>query len=340
MSTEVEIRRVRRLVDDLNEEISYLLTVPPSSRQRSELARAETRRVAFQRELDALLGRKPAPTPPPRPARATRKGRRDEQPDEPEPTYWRPPSCDVTRLPTSKGGWTDFEFSPEEAEELEYRDRRAIAAMQKRIADYHAGKQYPCPPAWIHGTFDDGSIHIQAHALVNGKKEYVGGLVARPSRVGGKNVYVSGASNVEHYDVLADCPGIGRRMYERAAEMACEKKSVLVGSRMRSVFSEKFWQRQITKGRATCTPGGSSIHEEPHKRLRQQLLDGRVTVPQFVALTCNVMEEPAGDWKCGHIPLFESVCPDPPDPKKKIDLSGLRLRGRGRYRLTTTSRRR
>ena len=340
MSTEVEIRRVRRLVDDLNEEISYLLTLSPSARQRSELTRAETRRAAFQRELDKLMGRKPAPPPPPRPQRVSRKAGKGAAPDEPEVDYWRPPKCDVTRLPTSRGGWSEFEFSPEEAEELEYRDRRAIAAVQKRIADYHAGKQYPCPRAQITGTYDDGGIHVSAHALIGDKMEYVGGLHARKMRVGGRDVFVSGASNVEHYDVLADCPGIGRRMYERAAEIACQRKSVLVGSRMRSAFSEKFWQRQITKGRAKCGPGGSSVHEEPHKRLRQQLLDGRVTVPQFIQLTCNVMDEPAGDWKCGHVSLVESVCPTPPDPRAKIDLSGLRLRGRGRYRLTTTSRRR
>jgi hypothetical protein len=44
----------------------------------------------------------------------------------------------------------------------------------------------------------------------------------------------------------------------------------------------------------------------------------------------------SGLWPCEYVPLRSGACPTP--PAKNIDLSG--LRGRGRYRLTTVSRRR
>jgi hypothetical protein len=86
-----------------------------------------------------------------------------------------------------------------------------------------------------------------------------------------------------------------------------------------------------------CEGHAAEVFEAPLKRLREALEDGRITVPQFVQLSCNVQPKPAsGLWPCEYVPLSSSACPTP--PAKNIDLSG--LRGRGRYRLTTVSRRR
>lgn len=46
--------------------------------------------------------------------------------------------------------------------------------------------------------------------------------------------------------------GIGTRLYEMAARDACAKGIRLQSDRRRSAYSEKFWQKQVNKGRAVC----------------------------------------------------------------------------------------
>lgn len=53
--------------------------------------------------------------------------------------------------------------------------------------------------------------------------------------------------------------GVGTRLYEAAARDACEIYGApLTSDAMRSAYSQKFWEKQVAKGRATCLKECSS----------------------------------------------------------------------------------
>lgn len=85
--------------------------------------------------------------------------------------------------------------------------------------------------------------------------------------------------------------GVGTRMYEAAAQVACASGQVLVSDDKRSRFSEGFWKKQAKKGRATCDAS------QPGTRLNDDL-------------------SYRGNWRCHRYRL--KPCPAP------VALSGLR----------------
>ena len=328
------IADTRRQANEVEARISRILTMPSGAARRRAMALAESERAEFAKEIARLRkmqkGAAPKPTQPDAPApRAQSAGREKGE-------KWRPSSCDVTKLPPQRGGWKELSFSRHDVAAFEARDREAIEQARRRIAQSESQDLF-CPVPEIVHELSPGSLAVYAYVTLDGKRTHVGTLAAQADTLDGERVFVTKSADIEEYGVLADCPGIGRKMYERAAEVACASGGRIVGSRLRSVFSEKFWKRQITRKRATCRGSTAEVFGAPLDRLREALEDGRITVPQFVQLTCNVGPRPSANlWPCEYVPLSRGACPTP--PAKHVDLSG--LKGRGRYRLTTASRRR
>jgi hypothetical protein len=46
--------------------------------------------------------------------------------------------------------------------------------------------------------------------------------------------------------------GVGTRIYEQALKLACKHQRRLTSDTSRTVYSEKFWRKQVRKGRARC----------------------------------------------------------------------------------------
>jgi hypothetical protein len=57
---------------------------------------------------------------------------------------------------------------------------------------------------------------------------------------------------VAYAEVLKPGQGVGSRLYQAAALFACGKRKTLASDDKRSRFSEGFWKKQASKGRATC----------------------------------------------------------------------------------------
>lgn len=334
MTRAAEIATTRRLIAEANARISRLIAMPAGTKKRRLLTVEEGNLRDLTKDLARLEGRtvsREAVKEPDAPAPVTRSAPAGAE-------KWRPSKCDVTKLPPRQGGWEELTFSRHDVMAFEARDRDAIEAARRRIARSQSEDLF-CPVVEIEHELSPGTLAIYAYANIDGKRTHVGTLAAHADTVDGERVFVTKSADIEEYGVLADCPGVGRRMYERAAEVACGLGGRIVGSRLRSAFSEKFWKRQVTKGRATCRGSTAEVFMHPLHRLREALEDGRITVPQFAQLTCGIPSRPTTErWGCEYVPLNKEICPEPPDPKAKIDLSG--LRGRGRYRLTTSRRRR
>lgn len=59
-------------------------------------------------------------------------------------------------------------------------------------------------------------------------------------------------SDIRVADELKRC-GVGTKLYEQAAQFACKTfKEPLHSDFERSAMSNRFWQKQVAKGRATC----------------------------------------------------------------------------------------
>jgi len=334
-----EIARLREEISLLTRRESSVIAMPSGPARRRAQAQITDARAYYQKELDKLLQRERVETARMATAKAGPTVTQPVGPDGEKGEKWRVSSCDVTKLPLQKGGWRELSFSSRDAAVFERRDREAIAEARERIARVkERGETLWCPiPEIIHEITPD-MISVYAYVNIDGRRTHIGTLAAPLMEVKGEQVYVTKSSDVHEYGVLADCPGIGRKMYERAAQIACRRGSRIVASRLRSTFSEKLWKRQIESKRATCTGGSADVFIAPLDRLRSDLENGYITVPQFVQLTCNVQPKPPSKtWPCEYVLLNKEVCGEPPG-EKPIDLSG--LRGRGRYRLTTASRRR
>jgi len=78
--------------------------------------------------------------------------------------------------------------------------------------------------------------------------------------------------------------GIGTKLYETAARTACKLGAPLASDSSRTRFSQAFWEKQVTKGRATCMAGS-----------------GRA-----VRLTDEFGRK--GTWRCG---TYALTCPAP-----------------------------
>ena len=205
------------------------------------------------------------------------------------------------KLIRDAGGWEEFHWTPAEARRLEERDSAAIATAMSNTPKV-------CPIA-TYRTLRANSSGFQILAYANGV--HVGQLSADMSMKPGGKTYVVSAAAITDYDVLSRCPGIGTGMYEAAARLACEQGGVLAGSGSRSVFSQKFWARQVHAGRATCGGGAASIYWQAMWKLQEDLRYSQLTVPQYNQLVANVPKKPAtGNWPCAYVPL--KACPAPP----------------------------
>jgi len=147
---------------------------------------------------------------------------------------------------------------------------------------------------------DAGTISVRAYVAAGSGWKVAGTLTAQTDEDGR---FVIGSAFVP-LALLATCPGLGTGMYEAAATAACEYGSVLAGSGQRSAFSERFWKRQVLKGRALCVGDEASVYESPHADLRSALELGKINVPQYNNLVRGLPERPRnGYWKCETIPL-------------------------------------
>lgn len=205
------------------------------------------------------------------------------------------------KLIRDAGGWGEFHWTPVEARRLEERDSAAIATAMSNTPKV-------CPVA-TYRTLFAGPAGFQILAYANGV--YVGSISANMSMKPGGKTYVVGTAVINDYDVLSRCLGIGTGMYEAAARLACEQGGVLAGSGGRSVFSQKFWARQVHTGRATCEGQTAYVYSPPMEKLREDLQHGLLTVPQYNQIVANVPKKPATDnWPCAYVPL--KACPAPP----------------------------
>jgi hypothetical protein len=78
--------------------------------------------------------------------------------------------------------------------------------------------------------------------------------------------------------------GIGTKMYEQAARIACRARRPLASDKTRTKYSNGFWEKQASKGRATCAVRSGGV----------KLAPGTF--------------EPKGRWSCG---TFALSCPAP-----------------------------
>lgn len=63
---------------------------------------------------------------------------------------------------------------------------------------------------------------------------------------------VKGGLSVAYAETTKPGAGVGTRLYEAAAHVACSSGRTLTSDDKRSRFSEGFWKKQAKKGRATC----------------------------------------------------------------------------------------
>lgn len=131
--------------------------------------------------------------------------------------------------------------------------------------------------------------------------------------------------------------GIGTKLYEGAALVACLQGTRLVSDTFRSVFAEAFWRKQAKKGRAVCidrSPAGT-YHAPVFERERQARLNCRAAQPfasehdirrctrrQLRGLLKRLPKPKEDSWSCGRWALKPSVCRD----EGTVDLSGLKAK--------------
>jgi hypothetical protein len=204
------------------------------------------------------------------------------------------------------GGWWKLQIKEEDARRLEQRDALAMRMHAK-------GVTAPCPLTRYRvrdgRNSEVGAFTILAEVRQQDSNRYkeIGSLRAYPDFDGGP--YVVHWSSTP-YSILATCPGLGTKLYEAAAREACKRGSWLAGSPQRSPFSEKFWKRQIQKGRAVCGGGGAEIYDPPVEDLRDELNRGKITVPQYNKLRRNLPRMPESRmWPCRYVPL--TACQGP-----------------------------
>lgn len=132
--------------------------------------------------------------------------------------------------------------------------QRIAAATVNRDRKRHAlGAPPTCPPLRF-TTQDRGDrVLVWAHdGVEDGSAFTVAGWTAllRADRVGD-------ALQVKAIQVDASLQrcGVGTRLYEEIAKVACAEGRTLRSDRRRTGYSEAFWRKQASKGRATCTPG-------------------------------------------------------------------------------------
>jgi GNAT superfamily N-acetyltransferase len=77
--------------------------------------------------------------------------------------------------------------------------------------------------------------------------------------------------------------GLGTKLYEQAAQFACKAfKKPLHSSIERSAMSDRFWQKQVAKGRAVCV---ARTHEPPAEQPDWVPVPGRSGCVRY-RLTC------------------------------------------------------
>jgi hypothetical protein len=90
--------------------------------------------------------------------------------------------------------------------------------------------------------------------------------------------------------------GVGTKLYEAAATWGCAKGLMLTSDRLRSAYSDGFWQKQVRKGRATCvkaTPSGwRQTQPDP-----QLAVDGRSNCVHYKLKNCEVATDLSGSKK-------------------------------------------
>jgi GNAT superfamily N-acetyltransferase len=109
-----------------------------------------------------------------------------------------------------------------------------------------AGKK-ACPVLKIKTAELGGSYEIYA----THKAKIIGFLIARPDSRPVRGKSFLRVEGVEVEPPYRRC-GVGTRLYEVAAKLACSRGETLSSDVNRSVDSQGFWAKQVKKGRAKC----------------------------------------------------------------------------------------
>lgn len=208
----------------------------------------------------------------------------------------------VERLINGHGGWKGITFGPSQVTRFETRDRAAMITAAENKAK---GIKPTCPrmrheyiPPYRPNA--DSAIRVKAEVQEADGMWVSGGFIEAYPKHG---YYVVSTSEVPLH-LLARCPGLGTKLYETAAKVACQQGTSLAGSPMRSAFSERFWQRQVQKGRANCGAGKADTYDSPMWTLGEALRTGDITVPEFNNLVRGLPAMPRGNkWDCMLVPL-------------------------------------
>ena len=109
-------------------------------------------------------------------------------------------------------------------------------------------------------------------------RDAIGHMELEPTKTGAGSLL-----RVAFAEVSTPGQGIGTKMYERAARYACSKGMPLSSDKLRTKYSQGFWEKQARKGRATCVVRSGGVR-----------------------LSTDFYEK--GRWGCGHYALS---CPAP-----------------------------
>jgi len=106
---------------------------------------------------------------------------------------------------------------------------------------------------------------------------------------------------------------LGTALYEAAAQVVCDRGSghKLRSGFLRSEFSESFWRKQHSKGRARCamrnTEGYNNYYDIPWSRLdvkqKQKYLDAGIVRPQW-----DDLRPAEGAWPCQRWQMNRKIC--------------------------------
>ena len=107
-------------------------------------------------------------------------------------------------------------------------------------------------------------------------RKAVGHMELEPTKAG-----KSGILRVAFAEVETPGQGIGTKMYERAARFACSKGMPLGSDKLRTKYSEGFWKKQASKGRATCVVrrGGVALSTDFYEKGRRSCGHYALTCP-------------------------------------------------------------
>jgi hypothetical protein len=219
------------------------------------------------------------------------------------------------------GNWPSLDLSDAMVARYEKRDAREMQEAASRRA---RGEKLPCPLVRYTGEFEANAFGRRDEIRISARVQTPQGTWAPGGHLTASlsnGHFVVDAVHVP-FRILSGCPGVGHGFYEAAQKLACKHGTTIAGSNVRSPFAQRFWQKQVEKGRARCAPKGAGVYTDPLEMLVSDLEAGRVTVPQYNDLVRRLPPRPPNDeWPCSTVPLLSC---------ETATLRGLKKRRRSR----------